>query len=933
MKSFYKEIILLSFAVFFYSISLNAQCTPTGHVNFNNFGITNVTITGDGGSTINNNSGIRELYVDNTSISTNVTAGNTYNFSVTNGKETWGNVKMRFWIDYDGTGNYIEIYDSGTHTNNNNGTQTFNGSFTIDASAVTSSVVLRIAASYCDNCTTGAIMATDGCNFQGRAEIEDYTINITGGPIYCIPTNIQSNNTLYISEFNFNTINNTTTGNTGDYTDYTALAPATINAGQTYNGDVEVTLDTFNNINNTIAIWVDFNGNGSFEDSGELFLYNFQNTLGASTINVPFSFLVPNTAQIGNTVMRIGVRDGNATNFTSCDFDYVSGEIEDYSINIGEPPAPNIAILGSGEAINNGSTLTSAANLTDFGYTDVGFPLTHTFTIENTGSLDLTISSITLSNTTDFSIVGAPYSSPIAASGSSTFTIQYNAINNSFPSATVTVNNNDPQDSIYTFLITAESKQSFFDSDGDGIFDNLDLDDDNDGISDADEELACTNSNIEISTNYKFLNETANITGSLPNVPISYSFWVLNLDTTTTYDVDNRLRPNILVEFRDVNGNLLSSITTGNIPPSINGDPENSWYNFSADLTFNVSEFNVFFYNNETGGLGNDLAIDDISIVQTLCDTDNDGIANIFDLDSDNDGIPDVVEAGYGNVSNGTALIDSWIDTNNNGMHDAAEGATILDSDGDGTPNYLDLDSDNDSIFDVDESGAGNSADPNFQNGDGDIDGDGVGDGTDTDYVREKDNDSNGISEYFADGILDIYDFHEGNTIATAYGNTNQGAGNTFYVLDTDGDGIPDYIDVYNNITGIYDISETLHAGLDTNSDGIIDDTIDNDKDGILDLFDTDDASFGSPRDLDRKLTLYFDGRNDFIRDEQIISAWPEITMMAWIKVDPTISGQSILFGQESFNLRLTATNQLLVIGSSKNLIYNKPLPYNRFCR
>ena len=1027
MKSFYKEIILLSFAVFFYSISLNAQCTPTGHVNFNNFGITNVTITGDGGSTINNNSGIRELYVDNTSISTNVTAGNTYNFSVTNGKETWGNVKMRFWIDYDGTGNYIEIYDSGTHTNNNNGTQTFNGSFTIDASAVTSSVVLRIAASYCDNCTTGAIMATDGCNFQGRAEIEDYTINITGGPIYCIPTNIQSNNTLYISEFNFNTINNTTTGNTGDYTDYTALAPATINAGQTYNGDVEVTLDTFNNINNTIAIWVDFNGNGSFEDSGELFLYNFQNTLGASTINVPFSFLVPNTAQIGNTVMRIGVRDGNATNFTSCDFDYVSGEIEDYSINIGEPPAPNIAILGSGEAINNGSTLTSAANLTDFGYTDVGFPLTHTFTIENTGSLDLTISSITLSNTTDFSIVGAPYSSPIAASGSSTFTIQYNAINNSFPSATVTVNNNDPQDSIYTFLITAESKQSFFDSDGDGIFDNLDLDDDNDGISDADEELACTNSNIEISTNYKFLNETfgegtnrttinttynalttysyedgtggnpghdlndgeyavyyragngdginqtpngdvsswadtvwytgedhtpgdtdgrmaifnasfdtglfysANITGSLPNVPISYSFWVLNLDTTTTYDVDNRLRPNILVEFRDVNGNLLSSITTGNIPPSINGDPENSWYNFSADLTFNVSEFNVFFYNNETGGLGNDLAIDDISIVQTLCDTDNDGIANIFDLDSDNDGIPDVVEAGYGNVSNGTALIDSWIDTNNNGMHDAAEGATILDSDGDGTPNYLDLDSDNDSIFDVDESGAGNSADPNFQNGDGDIDGDGVGDGTDTDYVREKDNDSNGISEYFADGILDIYDFYEGNTIATAYGNTNQGAGNTFYVLDTDGDGIPDYIDVYNNITGIYDISETLHAGLDTNSDGIIDDTIDNDKDGILDLFDTDDASFGSPRDLDRKLTLYFDGRNDFIRDEQIISAWPEITMMAWIKVDPTISGQSILFGQESFNLRLTATNQLLVIGSSKNLIYNTPLPYNQW--
>jgi hypothetical protein len=32
-----------------------------------------------------------------------------------------------------------------------------------------------------------------------------------------------------------------------------------------------------------------------------------------------------------------------------------------------------------------------------------------------------------------------------------------------------------------------------------------------------------------------------------------------------------------------------------------------------------------------------------------------------------------------------------------------------LDSDGDGVPNYIDLDSDNDSVFDVDESGAGNT--------------------------------------------------------------------------------------------------------------------------------------------------------------------------------------------------------------------------------
>src|SRR5690606_32096338 len=130
-----------------------------------------------------------------------------------------------------------------------------------------------------------------------------------------------------------------------------------------------------------------------------------------------------------------------------------------------------------------------------------------------------------------------------------------------------------------------------------------------------------------------------------------------------------------------------------------------------------------------------------------------------------------------------------WIDTNGNGMHDLAEGHIAVDSDGDGTPDYLDLDSDNDAIFDVDESGAGNSlAAIGYQNGDGDIDGDGVGDGPDSDKVRKKDFDSDGTVEYFADGILDIYDYYTGNNFANAYGNLYQGTGSTYFVKDSDGD-------------------------------------------------------------------------------------------------------------------------------------------------
>ncbi|MFN7014934.1 MAG: hypothetical protein ACK4ON_11770, partial [Bacteroidia bacterium] len=154
-----------------------------------------------------------------------------------------------------------------------------------------------------------------------------------------------------------------------------------------------------------------------------------------------------------------------------------------------------------------------------------------------------------------------------------------------------------------------------------------------------------------------------------------------------------------------MSNNLITFIETGDIPPT---SPAGDWQHFTADINLNVSAFQVIFINNETGGMGNDLALDDILITQTLCDLDGDNIADVFDLDSDNDGIPDVVEVGLGNLSDGKAYLYQWVDTNQNGMHDVAESHIVPDNDGDGAPNYLDLDSDNDSVFDVDESWAEN---------------------------------------------------------------------------------------------------------------------------------------------------------------------------------------------------------------------------------
>ena len=703
-------------------------------------------------------------------------------------------------------------------------------------------------------------------------------------------------------------------------------------------------------------------------------------------------------------------------------------------------PAPEIKIMGGtvSTEIVDGDTTPDNVDGTDYGSISVATTLQRTFTIDNTaGTAALNITNITLSNTTNFAITGTAYSSPVSAGGTTSFSITYTGTLGT-QTCTVTVNNNDSDEGTYDFVIQGTGVQLFYDSDNDGIFDNIDIDDDNDGIVDSDEETECNTSPISYAVNYKFLEETfgtgnrttintsydatttycyengtvgtntgscptlssidlndgeytvyykagngdgtnqtpnnevaswadqfwytggdhtgdvngrmamfnasydpgifytAHIKGALPNVPITYSFWVINLDRTDAPCVNGgsgctgpgpngaRLRPDILVEFKDMSNNVLASITTGSIEPTTAGNTAGDWHQFTADLTLGVNEFQVIFTNNQSGGLGNDLALDDIEIKQTLCDFDNDGIADIFDLDDDNDGIPDIVEIGLGNLSNGTGKMDvAWVDANGNGMHDSAEGHMPLDSDGDGVPNYHDLDSDNDGIFDVDESGAGNAANSSFQNGDGDITGDGVGDGVDSEVFREKDVYGTGIPEYFGDGILDIYDYHNSaNTYSDAYGNDSQGIvnGTVYYVLDSDNDGTPDYIDLDSDNDGIFDIAGTLYASLDANNDGVIDDTVDTDGDGIVDLFDTNDAQFGSPRDLDRKLHLYFDGRNDYADDVAVMNAWGEGSLMAWIKIDATATGNQTIVGQNGFYIQLNADKSITAYANGYTL-------------
>jgi hypothetical protein len=174
-------------------------------------------------------------------------------------------------------------------------------------------------------------------------------------------------------------------------------------------------------------------------------------------------------------------------------------------------------------------------------------------------------------------------------------------------------------------------------------------------------------------------------------------------------------------------------------------------------------------------------------------DTDGDGTPDYLDTDSDNDDIPDSVEAG-----------------------DSDSNTPPLDSDFDNTPDYIDQDSDGNGIADYTE-------------GTGDLDGDGVAD------YADLDNDG--------DYIID----------AVEIGDASSG------VPDSDNDSVPDYNDTDSDGDGIGDIYETSH---DADNDGIENyrDT-DSDGDGILDSIEggTNGNIQSVPIDSDN------DGHYDFL--------------------------------------------------------------------
>lgn len=212
------------------------------------------------------------------------------------------------------------------------GYDVYSGSSLLGNTASTSASITGLTASTTYSFSVKAKDAT------GNASASSNVLSVTTGttttpPVsYCVSKG-NSTSDEKIGKVVFGTISNTTTGTAG-YENFTTQI-ANVNKGTAYT--ITITPKwTSTSYNEGYAVFIDYNGDGDFADSGETAF-----TKTASKTNpVSGSITIPASALTGNTRMRVSMKYNGIP--TSCEtFSY--GQVEDYTLNI--KPAGTVAEL------------------------------------------------------------------------------------------------------------------------------------------------------------------------------------------------------------------------------------------------------------------------------------------------------------------------------------------------------------------------------------------------------------------------------------------------------------------------------------------------------------------------------------------------------------------------------------------------------------
>ncbi|MGS0526811.1 DUF6923 family protein [Zobellia nedashkovskayae] len=436
------------------------------------------------------------------------------------------------------------------------------------------------------------------------------------------------------------------------------------------------------------------------------------------------------------------------------------------------------------------------------------------------------------------------------------------------------------------------------DNDTDGVPDEVDLDDDNDGILDTDENICgniitgqnissnlstLQNANTTLQAGIKYILDIENVStgGILTGVAVDGPFigQTINIYLTNTTSGGATLNGATAVYNSDFTYNAGDSAVTGGlvnrgfyvfygiIDANANGTYEDGVDELLGPVDLLVANSipvstttgPLYFYYND-GIYGDNLASVDYGIKVENCDTDGDGVPNTLDLDSDNDGVFDVIEAGHLQLdADNDGKIDGLpADFGVNGLFSGVESDdsqaatatyTIAEStdDADTIVNFLDLDSDGDGLPDNVEAQ------------------------TTTGYILPNGTvDANGVDTAYPSGIVPTNTDGTDNPDYLDTDSDNEGANDTTEANitltgnDTDNDGLDDATDAtadYTDTSGTIDNPLNFpvvlpDVDLDANSGGDVDfrdatdDRTDTDNDGVADAEDIDDDNDGI-KDID----------------------------------------------------------------------------------
>ncbi|MBG6131743.1 hypothetical protein IWQ47_003515 [Aquimarina sp. EL_43] len=185
-------------------------------------------------------------------------------------------------------------------------------------------------------------------------------------PITYCDSNGKSVSDEYISRVQLGTIDNSSTGSTGGYGDYTSVsttlskgASNTITITPTWSGTV---------YSEGYSVWIDYNQDGDFADADE----QVWSKAASKDTPVSGSFTIPSSAKNGNTRMRVSMKYNGIP--TACEsFSY--GEVEDYTITVGtggsDPTCTDGIQNGDETGVDCGGSCTPCASNDGVVYVDI----------------------------------------------------------------------------------------------------------------------------------------------------------------------------------------------------------------------------------------------------------------------------------------------------------------------------------------------------------------------------------------------------------------------------------------------------------------------------------------------------------------------------------------------------------------------------------